>query len=158
MKQFDQVQLSVPAAAGRISGNFVLLRAGSLRLLLPQQDVGAAQYVEHEVRATEQPGMYEHGEGDDLRWVVALSDAMRPLTTFPTDRFVLASLQADGAALSFAWNEVQVLIDADFERHELPMALRVPGAPIDAYVERDGELVLCTTAERVLAYAAATGG
>jgi hypothetical protein len=141
-----------------MSGNFVLLRADSLRLLLPQQDVGAAEYVEHEVRATAQRGMYEHGEGDDLRWVVALSERMRPLASFPTDRFVLASLEADGTALSFAWNEVQVLIDADFEKHELPTALRAPDAPIDAYVELDGEVVLSTTAERLLAYATATGG
>lgn len=151
------MQWETTAGAGRIRGNFVLLRADSLRLLLPQQDVGAAAYVEHEPRATEQPGMYEHGEGDDLRLVVALSDRMRPLARFPVDRFVLASLEADDAGLSFAWNEVQVLIDAEFERHELPTALRVPGAPIDAYMERDGEVVLCTTAERVLAYALATG-
>jgi hypothetical protein len=145
-------------SAGRISGDFVMLRADSLRLLLPRQEVGAAEYVEHEVRATARPGMFEHGEGDALRWVVALSGRMRPLTRFPADRFVLASLEADGPALSFAWNEVQVLIDAEFERHELPMALRLPGAPIGSFVERDGELILCTSAERVLAYAIATGG
>jgi hypothetical protein len=162
MKTTDVTQLGIqspaPVVAGRISGNFVMLRAESLRLLLPQQDVGAAQYVEHEPRAMAQPGVFEHGEGDDARWVVALSAQMRPLARFPGDRIVLASLEADGAALSFAWDEVQVLIDAEFERHELPMALRVPDAPIDAYVERDGEVVLCTTAKRVLAYAMATGG
>jgi hypothetical protein len=38
------------------------------------------------------------------------------------------------------------------------MALRLPGAPIGSFVERDGELILCTSAERVLAYAIATGG
>jgi hypothetical protein len=153
-----KTQRETPARPGRISGNFVMLRADSLRLLLPQQDVGAAQYVEHEVRATAQPGMYEHGEGDDRRCVIALSDRMRPLASFPADRFVLASLEADGAELSFAWNEVQVLIEAEFEKHELPLAMRAPGAPIDAYVERDGEVVLCTTAQRVLAFALATGG
>jgi hypothetical protein len=142
----------------RTDGNFVLLRAESLRLLLPQQDVGAAEYVEHELRPSGEPGVYEHGEGDDLRWVIALSGEMRPLTSFPADRFVLARLNTGETALSFAWNEVQVLIDAQFERHELPAALQVPGAPIEAYVERDGQVVLCTTAEQVVAYATAARG
>jgi hypothetical protein len=141
-----------------MSGNFVLLRADSLRLLLPQQDVGAAEYVEHELRPAGEPGVYEHGEGDDLRWVVALSSEMRPLASFPADRFVLASLRTGESALSFAWNEVQVLIDAQLERHELPMAMRVPGAPIDAYVEHDGQVVLCTDAERVVSHAIGAAG
>lgn len=153
-----KTQSATPAVQDRISGNFVLLRADALRLLLPQQDVGSAEYVEHELRATAQPGIYEHGEGDELRRVVALSAQMRPMASFPGERFLLASLQAGESPLSFAWNEVQVLIDADFERHELPVAMRVPDAPIEAFVERDGEVVFCTTAERVLAYAAAAGG
>lgn len=140
--------------AARIQGNFVLLRADTLRLLLPQQDVGAAEYVEHAPRPTAQTGVYEHGEGEGLRRVVALSGRMRPLAGFPEDRFVFAGLRDDRHQLAFAWNEIQVLIDADFEFHELPEAMRVPDAPIQGYVERDGEVVLCTTAERVLAYAA----
>ena len=154
----DKAQSQSPAVPGRISGNFVLLRADSLRLLLPQQDVGSAQYMEHELRATAQPGVFEHGAGDGLRRVVALSGRMRPLPGFPGDRFVLASLRTGDSALSFAWNEVQVLIDAEFERHDLPIAMQVPDAPIVAYVEREGEVALCTSAERVLAYAAAAAG
>jgi hypothetical protein len=142
----------------RLNGNFVLLRADSLRLLLPQADVGAAEYVEHELRPSGEPGVYEHGEGDDLRWVVALSSAMRPLSAFPADRFVLASLRTGDSALSFAWNEVQVLIDAQLERHELPAAMQTPGAPIDAYIERDGQVVLCASAESVVSYALGAAG
>lgn len=140
----------------RRGGNFVLLRADTLRLILPQQDVGAAEYAEHELRAAGEPGVFEHGQGDDARRVVALSAGMRPLEVFPKDRFVLASLIAGERTLACAWNEVQVLIDAQFERQPLPAAMQVPGAPIEGYVERDGELVLCTTAHGVLAYATAT--
>ena len=144
-------------SAGRVSGNLVLLRADALRLLLPQRDVGAAEYVAHAPRATGEPGVYEHGEGAGLRRVVALSSQLRPLANFPGERFVLASLLAGDAALSFAWNEVQVLIGAEFERHALPAAMQVPGGPIEAYVERGGELLLCTSAERVMSYAAMQG-
>ncbi|MCM2252773.1 MAG: hypothetical protein NDJ19_10485 [Ramlibacter sp.] len=138
-----------------LSGNFVLLRADSLRLLLPQQDVGAAQYLEHAPRPAGEPGLYEVGQGDDLRPVIALSREMKPLARFPADRFVLASLHAAGSTLSFAWNEVQVLIGATLERRELPAVMRAPGAPVDAYVEHDGHVVLCATAERVISYAMA---
>jgi hypothetical protein len=139
----------------RISGNFVLLRADSLRLLLPQQEVGAAEYIGYEPRPTEVPSLFEYGEGDGLRQVIALSGQMRALATFPDGRFVLTKLMADQGELSFAWNEVRVLIDSEFERHQLPAAMQLPGAPIEAYVERDGEVVLCTTAGQVISYAAA---
>lgn len=142
-------------APARVGGNFVLLRAGALRLLLPRQDVGAAEYIEHEPRPTGVPGLFEHGQGDGLRHVVALSEQMRALPNLPGSRFVLTKLMADKGELSFAWNEVQVLIDAQFERHALPPVMQAPGAPIEAYVERDGEVLLCTTAARVLSHVAA---
>jgi hypothetical protein len=50
-----------------------------------------------------------------------------------------------------------VLIDVQFERHPLPPAMQEAGAPIDGFVERDGGLVFCTTAERVVSYATAMG-
>ncbi len=146
--------LARPAPA-RVGGNFVLLRADGLRLLLPRQDVGAAEYIEHEPRPTGAPGLFEDGEGDGLRQVVALSDQMRVLPDFPRGRFVLTKLRAGEGELFFAWNEVQVLIDAQFERHALPPVMQAPGAPIEAYVERDGEVLLCTTATRVLSHVAA---
>jgi hypothetical protein len=133
-------------------GNFVLLRADSLRLLLPAHEVGAAEYIDHELRPAGEPGFFEYGDAGDARRVVALSARMRPLQVFPEDRFVLASLNTGERPLAFAWNEVQVLIDADFERHPLPAAMQVPGAPVQAYVERDGELVLCATAPGVISY------
>lgn len=141
----------VPSRPGR---NWVLLRADTLRLLLPQQEVGAAEYIEHDPRPTATPGLFEYGAGDGLRRIVALSGQMRSLSTFPGGRFVLTRLLAGEGELSFAWSEVRVLIDAEFEPHPLPAALRAQGAPIDAYVEHDGEVLLCSTASAVLAYAA----
>jgi hypothetical protein len=142
----------------RTRGDFVMLRAGSLRLLLPQQEVGAAEYVEHELRATGDAGIFDYGEGEGSRQVLALSQLMRPLAIYPQERFLLASLAPSEGGLSFAWDEVQVLIDADLERHPLPVAMQVAGAPISAYVERDGEILLCTTAEQMTMYAVAAMG
>ena len=80
---------------------------------------------------------------------------MEPLAAFPQGRFVVTRLAAGEAELSFAWNEVRVLIDAQLERRPLPAAMQVPGAPIEGYVERDGELLLCTTARHVIEAACA---
>lgn len=147
-----------PRVPTRPRSNFVLLRADTLRLLLPQQDVGAAEYIEHDPRPTATPGLFEHGAGDGLRRVIALSEQMRPLSTFPGGRFVLTRLMAGEDELSFAWNEVRILIDAEIEAHPLPAAMRARGAPIDAYVEHEGEVLLCSSASTVLAYAASARG
>lgn len=134
-----------PAAANEsgtssLRGNFVVLRADALRLLLPQCEVGAAEYV-----------------ADGARAVVALSGRMEPLAQWPADRFVLTRLEGAGRELSFAWNEARVLIDAQLELHPLPAAMRVAGAPIGGYVEHEGELLFSTTARHVIEAAGAGG-
>lgn len=138
-------------------GNFVVLRAGGLRLLLPHEDVGAAEYIEGVPAATAQPGRFELDVLGELRSIVALSEQLRALETFPAGRFVLTRLHAGGGELSFAWDEVRVLIDAVLEPLPLPPAMRSPQGPIDGYVRLDGKLLLCATAPRVLAYAVAAG-
>lgn len=145
---------SLPAA----SGNFVVLRADALRLLLPQEDVGVAHYLEGEPPAAGEAGLFRQGEGEAARTVLALSEQLRPLQRFPRERFLLTRLHAGDDELVLAWNEVRVLIGVQFARQPLPPAMRLPGAPIDGYVDQDGELLLCSSAARVLAYALAGGG
>lgn len=149
--------MNVPDGPVVLRGHFVLLRAQQLRLLLTQAEVGVAEYVEEAPRATALPGRFLMGHGGQAREVVALSAQMRPLAVFPPDRFVLTRLHAGDADLSFAWNEARVLIDAPIERWPLPPAMRVPGAPINGYVEHQGELYLCTTAACVAACAVEGG-
>ena len=146
---------SLAASPGRAS--FVLLRAGALRLVLPQQYVGLAEYIESEPLPTGEPGLFEYAVGDASRSVAALSPALRPLEVFPSGRFVLTTLQADGAELCLAWDEVRVLIDTPLQAHPLPPALRTRGGPIQGCAEHAGQLLLCTTAQRLLAYAVGAG-
>jgi hypothetical protein len=138
-----------PGSAG-LRGNFVMLRAEGLRLLLPQREVGAAEYVDGTLHPAGAGGFFEIGEGEQARTVVALSGRMRPLAQWPPGRFVLTRLESAAGDLAFAWNEARVLIDASLEMHALPPAMRVPGAPIDGYVEHEGELAFCTTARAVV--------
>lgn len=141
---------------GDSPGNFVLLRAGALRLLLPQEDVGAAEYIGQAPLALGEAGFFSHTGEEGERVVVAPSEHLRPLETFPEDRYLLTRLGE--SELMFAWNEVQVLIDARFVMHRLPAAMQVEGAPVDGYVTLDGDLALCTDAARVVAYTTAHRG
>lgn len=142
---------------GQVRGNFVVLRAGALRLLLPHEEVGAAEYIEGVPAATAQPGRFEHEVLGERRAIVALSEHLRALENFPPGRFVLTRLHGGDAALSFAWDEVRVLIDAQLAPRPLPPALRSLQGPVDGYVQLRGELLLCATAPRVLAYALGAG-
>lgn len=144
-----------PAGAGARRGNFVMLRAGALRLLLPHDEVGPAEYVAEAPAGTAQGGIFELEVLGVRRAVVALSQRLRPLERFPAGRFLLTQLH--GGELSFAWDEVRVLIDAELEPQPLPPAMRSPGGPVDGYVQLGGDLLLCATAPRVLAYAAGAG-
>jgi hypothetical protein len=143
------------AGAATLQGNFVVLRADSLRLLLPQEEVGAADYLDSAPLPSGEAGVFFCGAADAPRSVVALSERMRPLAGFPVGRFLVTSLRTPELELSFAWNEVRVLIGARVERLPLPPAMRLAGAPIHGYVEHAGELLLCSSAEQVLACAVA---
>jgi len=145
------------AGAPPLQGNFVVLRADSLRLLLPQEEVGAADYVDSAPLPSGEAGGFFGGGADARRSVVALSERMRPLAEFPAGRFLVTSLRTPELELAFAWDEVRVLIGVRLEQHPLPPAMRLAGAPIHGYVEHAGELLLCSSAEQVLA-CAVTGG
>lgn len=135
----------------KMRGDFVLLRADALRLLLPQREVAATEYIEQTPVPAGEAGLFTlHDAHGASQSVVALSEHMRPLDHFPAERFLLTRLSGEGPNLSLAWNEVRVLIDTELEFHALPPVMLGEGDLIDAYVELDGELAFCTTARRLL--------
>lgn len=135
-------------------GHHVLLRAGSLRLLLPQASVGAAEYREFEPTATAQAGVFEMVVAGKTRRVIFPSQRLRPLGRVDTSRFVLTRLHVPIAdEFWFAWDEVRVFVGAGFAVYELPPALREgPAMPATRYIELNEELVLCADAADVVAY------
>lgn len=155
MRTLEHPAAANDAGATTLRGNFVMLRADTLRLLLPQREVGAAEYIEG-VPPGGAGGLFEFGEGRQP--LAALSSRMELLAQWPPGRFVVTRLAAGDAELCFAWNEARVLIDAELERRPLPPAMQVPGAPIDGYVEHEGELLFCTSAHHVIEAACAAGG
>jgi hypothetical protein len=120
-------------------GNFVLLRAGELRLVVPQDDVGVATYIE------------SANEGESI----SLSHSMKLLPARPAERFVAAEFSGDYAGTAWCWDELRVMIDAQFDPIEVPKALMSEDSPVQAYVEVDGHLAFLTSAANICRYALA---
>lgn len=135
----------------KMRGDFVLLRADSLRLLLPQRDVTSTEYRDHAPAPTAKAGIFAlDGPQGTPQPVVALSDRMELMERFPQDRFVLTRLAGAGRHTALAWSDVRVLVDTELEFHALPAIMQGGAGLIDAYVEIDNELAFCTTAQRLL--------
>ena len=137
-------------------GNFVLLRADALWLLLPQHEVGAVEYLEAPPQANAaKPGLHLQRRADGLRQLAALSSHMTPLDAFPTDRMLVTALL--GTSIAWCWSEVKVLIDASVQPRSIPRVLHAPGMPVHAFVEHDAGLAFVCDAQALCAYATRQG-
>ena len=145
----------------KLRGNYVMLRADSLRLLLPQHEVGAAEYLAATPEASEVAGLYRQAPDADMpesvrtRRFVALSMEMKLLPIYPGDRFVVTPLGERNDGLGWCWNEVKVLIDIELPLQPVPAVLIAPDTPVECFVEYDGEIAYLSSAERVRTYALA---
>jgi len=139
-------------------GNYVLLRADTLRLLLPQDEVGDVEYLETRPRSRAQAGLFDLPQGDGVRSVAALSHRMTLLPTFPDDRFLVTSLAGAGDNIVWSWNEVKVLFDVTLHLRTLPAVLRGPDMPVDEYVEAEDGIAYLCSGQRLGAFAIARRG
>jgi len=141
----------------RLRGMHVLVRAGALRLLLPQRAVGPARAFESRPRRSAEPGVFLLDDGHEQRRVVALSDELRPLSEFPDDRFVLTSLEGAGGRW-FAWTETRVMIGADLAWRPLPPVMRTPQTPIEGWAALGhGGLAFVAEPQRLAGHVLAAG-
>jgi hypothetical protein len=134
-------------------GTFVLLRAGTLRLLLPQADVGAAEYLEARPVPTDVPGLLRSGEPGDERTYAALSEGMTLLPECPPERFIACELAGAANPLVWCWDEVRVLIDADIEPIAVPPSMLAQDAAVTEYAELEGAPVFLCRAEELCRHA-----
>ena len=146
------------AAAHELRGNFVMLRADALRLLLPQHDVGAATHLGSAPRPTDLAGFFDHGDAASAQPVVALSSEMRPLAQFPADRFFVTAIATPLGEIGFGWSEVSVLLDARLQAQPLPAALLDARSTLREFVEIDGRVVFCCDSTRMADHAFANAG
>lgn len=146
---------SEPAVAAR--GNYVLLTADTLLLLLPQDEVGAAEYLEGELEASDEPGLLKLRGTDDPRRYAALSPHMTLMPQCPPGRFLVTSLGDGTDELGWCWDELKILIDVKLPIHPLPPVLLTPATPVDRYVELDGKLAYLCNARQVKSFALRPG-
>jgi len=133
-----------------LTGNLVLVRVDTVLLLVPLDGLGAAFYLDQEPAPTELPGLFRIGGGEQRRLVVAPSRGLRPLSRYPSERFVMTQVAFDGNEIFVAWSEMKVLIDARLQLRSLPPLLADPDSPFDGYVMFDGRPAFHSTAHQVV--------
>jgi hypothetical protein len=136
-----------------VRGNFVLLRADSLRLLLPLNQVGAAEYLDHRPVPGRTPGLLQVPGDETRRPYAVLSAQLYLLPQCPEDRYVVTTLGGDEQRIGWCWNEMRVLLDAEVKPLPIPQVLMAGGTPVATYAELDGELVFLCEAEPLTAFA-----
>jgi hypothetical protein len=127
-----------------LEGNYVLLRAGTLRLILPQSEVGMAEYLDAALEPADESGLLRHS-ANGTRCFAALSEQMTLMKNCPEDRFVVASLGDGDDDLGWCWSELRVLIGVELWPQPLPSVMLAPHTPVKYYVEHAGMLAyLCS--------------
>lgn len=120
----------VATAARAVQGSYVLLRADSLRLLLPQSDIQSTDYMQARPELIEGESGLLHVPGSaDGAVYVAISSDMRVLDACPADRFVSTRLRG-GVDVQWCWTEMRVLHDVQLQCEPLPAVLQAPYTPV----------------------------
>lgn len=155
MDNNDIEKINNTAKTYTLTGNYVLLRADETRLLLPQTDVGQAEYLTHESQLLPLEGsegvFYLENHTD--HFFVALSAHLKPQYTPPQNHFIATYLANTDEELRWCWHEVKILHDLQLAAHPLPEVVLVENSPVTHYVELEGSLAYPCTAEKLLAFA-----
>ena len=136
-----------------LRGNLVLLRANTLRLLLPLSEVGGARHLDATPLPSDQPGLFEHRGAEGSQTLIALSDAMRPLLAYPALRFVITPIQSAYGVMLFSWDEVSVLIDANLHAQSVPAGSVSRESAVQHFVEMGDKIAFCCTAQKLTDFA-----
>ena len=135
-----------------IRGNYVLLRADGLRLVLPQRDIRSTDYMmSRPVRMDGENGLLLVPGSTDAAVYVAVSAGMQLLEECPADRFISTVLQ--GLDVHWCWSDVRVLLNAELLPLPLPVSLIAPGTPVREVVAVGGEWAYMCSAETLQQFA-----
>ena len=147
------------AQAGRTArGNYVLLRADTLRLLLPQSDIQSTNYMQTRPEPIDgESGLLHMPGNDDGAVYVALSSDMRLLGACPSDRFVSTRLQGD-VDVQWCWSEVRVLMDTQLSYEAVPPVLLAPHTPVHEMVAVGDEWAYLCSADVLQQFALSQEG
>jgi hypothetical protein len=145
MTSNDSISTSSSHSPRTIRGDHVLLRIGSLRLLLPQEEVGAAVHVEQHAEEGSATSRSNLG-------FISLDEELRPLPMLPADRFIAVTI-GNHEDVAWCWDGIELLPNMEIQVRELPAALRAPYTPVEAFAVVKGEIVFLCHSERLRRYA-----
>ncbi len=134
------------AHTGELRGNFTMLRADSLRLVVAQQSVLSTEYLASKpVAFGTEHGLLHIPEANDDAVYVAISSEMRLLQACPPDRFI--ATQLEGLDVRWCWSEVRVLMDAHLRVQPLAEVLLTPFTPVRQMVSLGDTWAFVCTAD-----------
>ncbi|MDO5653758.1 MAG: hypothetical protein Q4G39_06610 [Brachymonas sp.] len=151
--QAAQVPVSSPSAPTRqLQGNFILLRADKLRLLLPQEGIQSTDYLQGRPELIEgETGLLHIPDSEDGAVYVAVGSDMHLLDMCPADRFVTTSMH--GLDVRWCWSEVRVLMQANLYCEALPAVLLSPHTPVREIVAVGNDWAYLCSAEGLQQFA-----
>jgi hypothetical protein len=130
-----------------------LLKINGLNLLLPQGDIRSlesASDVDIAAPALQSTGWIAYKL---KRWpVYCLSDELSLQTMAPSERRACAMLEMGAGYIGILCDDIIVLKDFDGQRHELPVAMKLPYTPIQHLASYDQGIACATNARLLTAY------
>lgn len=142
----------------RLQGDYVLLRADSLRLLVPQSNLTNIIHLQDRLTVAEQcikdPKQLLIQQSDQEQQLLALSEDLTLLSAVPKNRFVMTQ-HTQTATIHWCWTEVQLFNHLDMKCEQLPPIVRTDITPIDAIVTlADGKQAFVCQFDNLLNYLA----
>lgn len=138
-----------------ITGDFVLLSADNTKILLPQEHVGTATYLEQNTQwqqSTDYPGVFLT-DAVIGKYFIALSDTLKPIQTHIDNRFIAVPLEFTNQSFLWCWSSVQILMNTSFTLHEITNTLLAEKTPTTQFIEHDNDIVFVCHANRLVDYA-----
>ncbi len=140
----------------RIEGNFALFTINDTKIMLPQSDVGRAEYFSSDIQwsADKTNKVFFVSENVKDAVFVFLSQDLHLETEVPEHRFIGLSLKEkqkeQDQQLIWVWSSAQILMNKQFQLIPLPDFVCKKQSPILGYVIYNNHIVYyCDTKELI---------
>ncbi len=140
----------------KIEGNFALFTIDDTKIMLPQSDVGRAEYFSSDTQWSPhktKKGMFVSDNVKDCLFVF-LSHDLRLESSVPSHRFIGLSLkekqQEQDQQLIWVWSSAQILMNKQFQLIPLPDFVCKEQSPVLGYVVYNNHIVYyCDTKQLI---------
>lgn len=142
------------------SAKAALLKISGLHMMLPQREIRALESGDSIVQPDAAPhsiGWLQHAQ---QRWpVYCLAQDLSLLPAAPPERRACVLLSAGAGYVGIMCDDVSISAQSQQQRHELPLAMRLPDTPVLALIAMGDEGIVClTSAEQLVAHVVRLAG